>query len=184
MHCSLTNLKRVARVLASLLISAQLLPSLALGCEGVAEVQKLSIKPIESGTGGVASGKGSCPKVLLKPTVVLFKNLTEWCEYEVKNENAVEKVILEPKPGIVPKGECEFANEEYCIGFLNKVPVGKNECKKGTVLPVGIGNQCYVRVEYEKKPSKGGKEPTSLIIKSSSIPNNGPNTLTENQEVT
>lgn len=118
------------------IIGGTFAPTIALACEGGAEEQTLSIKPIKEG--------GKCEEEAGR---VAFKALTETCEYRVENENATEKVE-------VTKRELGF--EEQCKGILTNclsyvTPANPGECKVGTTLTVlGV---CYVKLEYTKKPA-------------------------------
>lgn len=132
-----TKIRLISFAVASILISAQLMPGVVLACEGGGpEVQKISIKPIK--TGGKCEEEGGR---------VAFKALNETCEYRVENENAIEKVE-------VTKRELGF--EAQCEGFLVDClsyigPVNAPECIETTKL--GVLGVCYVTLEYTKKPA-------------------------------
>lgn len=97
---------------------------------------------------------GNCHKSLLGK--VKFTAIGQWCEYEVKNTNGAEKLLI--VPGQKYKPPCEFrGGVELCLEFI-QVAVGHTECGRGTVLPPGVGKECYVRIKYVKKPQPVGAE--------------------------
>jgi hypothetical protein len=136
----LTNLRRAACVLASLLVAAQLLPSIALACEGGGA----TLTPFESSEGK----HGKCPKENIAGEPV-FKNLKEWCEYEIHNgtneELEVQEVgMLEANPG------CKFEGTQLCVEIVTKA-AQKPECQ--TLKNLLAGNSCFDRTEYTHEPA-------------------------------
>jgi hypothetical protein len=133
---------------------------MAFACEGVGEESeaKISIKAIESGKGGMASGTGKCPENAKKE--VTYKNLTEWCEYEVKNENIrAEEVEVRSENISLPKtGECW----EKC---LNPVAPGAGaECKEN-MTKLARNGKCYRKLEYITEPAKETEASSDVIVK-------------------
>jgi hypothetical protein len=138
------NMRQVAVFVASLLLSAQLVPSVALACEGTAEEQRISLTPIESGERNRPSGTRTCENARRE---VVFTIVEQWCEYEVKNNNAREEVTVEVlEAGYERGGECERL---LCLGTL--VPIRRPLCEAGRTRLV-ITRECYISVEYLRKP--------------------------------
>jgi hypothetical protein len=163
------------------IIGGTFAPTIVFACEGGGPEANISIKPVESSRGG-----GGCHQNLLK-TEVIFENINEWCEYEIKNENTTEKLLLAQKQTYVKNGKCEFAGGALCLDLV-AVAAGKTRCGTGTILPVGVGKECYDRLQYEKKPAGGGEEKLALVVEAESVNANGvptgaKKTLTETQKV-
>jgi hypothetical protein len=142
-------------------------PALEVRAEGAAEPQKISIKPIEWGEGANAK-KEKCPE---KGGKVEFTKIGQWCEYEVKNENAKEKVEIETEV-FGTKPECEgFAGGALCIDV--RVPTANNpECNiKVKLAPKG--GPCYRTVEYMNKPKPPAVESETYLRIETKSENNG-----------
>jgi hypothetical protein len=162
MHRTLTNIRRGACVLASLLASAQLLPSAALACEGAGtETQKIVIKEIESGEGERPTGKKECRKNP-EGTKIAYKVLGEWCEFEIKNENLNEEVEVRSIAWNLPKtGECW----EKCLA--SDKPATGAECKElETKLKPKGANACYEKMFYVAEPKVETPANYDIITKS------------------
>jgi hypothetical protein len=145
-------IRRVATmVVVSLLLSALLMPGAAL-----AEPQKISIKNF------AWSGGGTCPE---KEGKISFTVLGQWCEVEIKNENAIEAVLVEKEQLKVFTG-CILMGG-LCIS--TKVPANKPECEeKKTKL--AAGKACFNKLEYAKKPA--GIEEVGYRVETKSTPGN------------
>jgi hypothetical protein len=150
----------LAASLSFCLALASIGPSVAIACEGGgAEPQKISLNPIEW------SGEGKkCP--LDGKGRVEFTKVNQWCEYEVKNENAVEQVKVK-FVGIASEPPCEFGGGVFCFGF--KAPKEK-ECQEGKTTLTAGGGKCFARVEYLKKPAIESEE--IFVVKTVSEPGN------------
>jgi hypothetical protein len=151
----LASARRIAIFIVALLLSAQLAPTAALACEGAAEEQKITLKPVEWGKEGEAK-KEKCPeKEEAAEKLVHFTVVGQWCEYEVKNENAKEKVTLETvalEPN-TPK-ECEFAGPKFCL--TQEKPGAGKWCAVGVTLTPKVAGEekCSTRLLYINKPGK------------------------------
>jgi hypothetical protein len=136
----------------------------ACGCEAEKpEAQNILIKPIESGEGAVKSNTGKCPEIMIGGAPkVNFKKLTEWCEYEVVNENngpKKEEVTVEAE-AFVYLAKCNAVGG--CLGF--KAPAKAPECNVGVKLKAK--KMCYDTVEYVRKPA--AQEETAYRVETQS----------------
>jgi hypothetical protein len=147
--------RALALSLASCLALVSIGPSVAIACEGGGETQKVSLKPIAWG------GGGACPE---KEGKVHFTVVGQWCEYEVKNGNAVETVTIEE--GVLTfETACTFGGGVFCLSI--KTSAKTPECKHGLVL--AVSGECYSALEYIKKPAS--KSETAFRVKTESAPN-------------
>ncbi len=142
--------------LGSCLALAYTGPGIAIACEG-GEAQTISLTPVEWGVHEVKGG--DCPENAGK-TEVVFTAVTEWCEYEVKNETVNEAVIVRQAILEVPLPECEFGGGKYCLIYQ---PSYGAECEDGVTVLAKNGGKCFVRLYYEKKPAGKPKAATLRV---------------------
>jgi hypothetical protein len=157
----MTNKRLAACVLAVALSVAQLLPGIALACEGGGtEAQLIVIKPFAEGEVGglkVPCHENAVPEVE-------YQAPTKFCEFEVKNENMTEEVTIRGEETNLPIGsECA---EKACLGFT-PVEGGRTQCVVNMTKLAALGGACYSRIEYKNKPGKSRKAGFDVITKSS-----------------
>lgn len=120
---------------------------------GGGEKQKISITPNEGNVGG-----GKCPENAKKE--VEFGAVKEWCEYRVKNENAIEEVTVQKiELGLFPE----------CVGLtclVRKNAISIPECSEALKTKLAAGASCFVAVEYNKKPAVAQKTKLRVETKS------------------
>jgi hypothetical protein len=157
----LVSVRRLAMFAASLLLLAQLAPSVALACEGGAEEQRVTLTPIERGERNVPSGTRTCENARRE---VIFTRLEQWCEYEVKN-NTAEEVTVESREGGYEVGsECARL---LCLGTL--VSIRRPFCEAGGRTRLRAGRECYVSAEYVREPR--ARERTLFRVRTRSVGN-------------
>jgi len=98
---------------------------------------------------------------------VRFTALTQWCEYEVENENAVERVKIEAEALLFNPG-CGFGGGVFCLRF--SVPGNMPKCEGGGVVELPLLGRCYTRLEYREKPA--ALEETDYRVETKSNPGN------------
>lgn len=113
---------------------------------GGGEPQKITMTPIECFENGAKE--------------VEFFAVKQFCEYQVKNGNALEEVTVEGVEVGLFKG-CE---EVLCL--VKKITVGK-ECSEALKTKLPAGGSCFVAIEYSKKPAKAEK--TKLRVETKSV---------------
>jgi hypothetical protein len=145
----LASVRRIAMVVASLLLAALLISGAA-----QAEPQKISIKNL------LWSGGGKCPE---KEEKIFFDVVGKWCEVEIKNENASEEVLIEKEQIKVFPG-CNLT-EGLCV--FTKVPFSTPECQE-KITKLTAGKACFNRLIYLVKPAS--LEEVGYHVETQSIP--------------
>lgn len=87
----------------------------------------------------------------------------QWCEYLVKNENALEVAKITERVQTFAN-PCNFGEGVLCLGF--KAPV-ELECKVGGTL--AAGGRCYLRLEYIKKPAEKSLMSFLIVVSSGGL---------------
>lgn len=130
----------------SLLTTAWLVAmSVSSGIAAACEPQVIGLRPI------LWSGGARCPEVEVvvgEGRRIRLEREREWCEFEVKNENAREEVTVESlQAGYQPGGECER------ILCLETIRPPREECEARRTRLVR-GRSCFVRLEYFVRPRR------------------------------